>query len=103
MTLIESIGMKKSPKSTSRGVFVVDSEGMVLAVEQGGPEATVDIVRGLVKKDRGTNDGAEARVATPTEVVATKLSTEDIEKANVAADVADTAEKLDDAGPAVIA
>ena len=41
-TLIGAIGMK-SGTSTTRGVFVVDKEGKVLAAEAGGPAATVDV------------------------------------------------------------
>lgn len=47
-TLIGAIGFKKSPKGTQRGVFVVDKDGKVLAVQPGGPAATVDVVRGLL-------------------------------------------------------
>ncbi|KAK4147952.1 AhpC-TSA-domain-containing protein [Dichotomopilus funicola] len=48
-TLIGAIGLKKTPKGTTRGVFVVDKSGKVLAAQAGGPEATVDVVRGLVE------------------------------------------------------
>lgn len=34
-TLIAAIGMKKAPKGTTRGVFVVSKEGKVLAAEAG--------------------------------------------------------------------
>lgn len=34
-TLIEAIGMKKAPKGTTRGVFVVSKTGRVEAVEPG--------------------------------------------------------------------
>jgi len=47
-TLIEAIGLKKSPKGTTRGVFVVDKSGKVLIAEPGGPAATADAVRKLV-------------------------------------------------------
>lgn len=47
--LIEAIGMKKAPKGTTRGVFVVDKEGKVLAAEAGGPAGTVEVVRRLVE------------------------------------------------------
>ena len=49
-TLIQAIGFKKAPKGTTRGVFVVDKSGKVLAVEAGGPQATVDVVKAVVKK-----------------------------------------------------
>jgi len=82
-TLIGAIGLKKAPSGTQRGVFVIDKSGKVLAAEGGGPAATVEVVKKLVAggatETNGTN-GAKA---------------EDISQANVAADVADTAEKLD--------
>lgn len=34
-TLIAAIGMKKAPKGTTRGVFVVSKDGKVLAAEAG--------------------------------------------------------------------
>ncbi|KAH6627148.1 putative disrupter of telomere silencing protein Dot5 [Chaetomium sp. MPI-SDFR-AT-0129] len=48
-TLIGAIGLKKTPKGTTRGVFVVDKSGKVLAAQAGGPDATVDVVRELVE------------------------------------------------------
>lgn len=90
--------MKKAPKGTTRGVFVVDKAGKVLAAEPGGPAATVEVVKKLVgekaaapaaetvaKSDEPATETAEANGST----------NEDVEKANVAADVADTAEKID--------
>ena len=47
-TLIDAIGLKKSPKGTQRGVFVVNKDGKVLVAEAGGPAATVDRVKALV-------------------------------------------------------
>jgi thioredoxin-dependent peroxiredoxin len=64
--------LKKAPKSTSRGVFVVDKSGKVLAAQQGKPEQTVDVVRKLVGGDTG-----------------------DVEAAKVADEVADSAAKVD--------
>lgn len=104
-TLIAAIGLKKSPSGTQRGVFVVDKSGKVLAAEPGGPAATVDVVKKLI-------GGSEAKAAPtttdPTEEAkltanglngssasAPEATKEDVAKANVAADVADTAEKLD--------
>ena len=49
-SLIEAIGLKKAPKGTTRGVFVVKKDGVVLAAEPGGPAATVEVVKGLVEK-----------------------------------------------------
>jgi hypothetical protein len=41
--------MKEPPKGTTRGVFVVDKSGKVLAAEPGLPAATVEIVKRLVE------------------------------------------------------
>ena len=125
-TLIGAIGMKKAPKGTARGVFVVNKEGTVLAVEAGGPGATVEVVRKLVKgseteakdtttqnvettTDRSTVENGVETDATGAKETDPSAATngdqesktdptntkEDIEKADVAADVADSAEKLD--------
>ncbi|EFW99409.1 disrupter of telomere silencing protein [Grosmannia clavigera kw1407] len=48
-TLIKAIGLKKEPKGTTRGVFVVDKAGKVLVAESGSPDGTVDVVRKLVQ------------------------------------------------------
>ncbi|PNY25959.1 Uncharacterized protein TCAP_04109 [Tolypocladium capitatum] len=49
-TLIAAIGLKKQPKGTQRGVFVVNKEGRVLVAEPGGPAATVERVKALVEE-----------------------------------------------------
>ncbi|KAK3905115.1 peroxiredoxin DOT5 [Staphylotrichum tortipilum] len=49
-TLIAAIGLKKAPKGTTRGVFVVSKDGKVLAAQPGGPEKTVDVVKALVEE-----------------------------------------------------
>ncbi|KAJ6437143.1 thioredoxin-like fold protein [Purpureocillium lavendulum] len=49
-TLIAAIGLRKQPKGTQRGVFVVDKAGKVLVAEPGGPAATVDRVKALVEE-----------------------------------------------------
>ncbi|KAF2840584.1 AhpC-TSA-domain-containing protein [Patellaria atrata CBS 101060] len=82
-TLISAIGLAKKTKGTTRGVFVVDKSGEVLAVEAGGPQATVDVVKKLVGE--GNAPASLNRVATE----------EDKKVAAVAGEVADTAEKLD--------
>ncbi|KAF2127198.1 AhpC-TSA-domain-containing protein [Dothidotthia symphoricarpi CBS 119687] len=74
-TLISAIGLKKTPKGTTRGVFVVDKSGKVLAAEPGGPAATVEVVKKLVGSGE-VKDG-------------------DVEAAKTADEVADTAEKID--------
>lgn len=56
-TLIAAIGLKKSPKGTQRGVFVVKKNGEVLAAEAGGPAATVEVVKGVVEKMGGAGKG----------------------------------------------
>jgi peroxiredoxin Q/BCP len=76
--------LKKAPKGTTRGVFVVDKSGKVLAAEPGGPAATVDVVRKLVG---GNAEGV------PTKGDIKKK--EDTEAAETADEVADTAEKMD--------
>ncbi|KAF1940871.1 AhpC-TSA-domain-containing protein [Clathrospora elynae] len=83
-SLIAAIGLKKAPKGTTRGVFVVDKAGTVLAAEAGGPAATVEVVRKLVDED-------EAAVPTVGEV----KKQEDAEAAETADEVADTAAKVD--------
>lgn len=87
-TLIKAIGFKKAPKGTQRGVFVVDKEGKVLAVEAGGPAATVEVVKKLVdsigggEKDEGVGKAEEKEA-------------EDEKVADTAAEVADVAKGLD--------
>jgi peroxiredoxin Q/BCP len=71
-TLISAIGLKKAPKGTTRGVFVVDKSGKVLASEPGGPAATLEVVKKITASLGG-----------------------DAAAADTAAQVADTAEKLD--------
>ncbi|KAF2456780.1 thioredoxin-like protein [Lineolata rhizophorae] len=79
--LIKAIGMQKPPKSTTRGVFVIDKEGKVLAVEAGSPDKTVQVVKELVESMRAT--------------VEAKKETADNKAAAVAGEVADTAATLD--------
>ena len=106
--------MKKAPKSTTRGVFVVDKEGKVLVAEPGGPAATVEAVKKLVGAN-GTTKAKESVAEGPAETegeVGGKIfeifpcmiqrcllfiDKKDAAAAEVAADVADTAEKLDGA------
>lgn len=56
--VIKGIGMGKAPKGTVRGVVVLGKDGAegvkVLAAEKGGPAATVEVVKGVVK---GMTDG----------------------------------------------
>lgn len=108
-TLINAIGMKKAPSGTARGVFVIDKSGKVLAAEPGGPKATVEVVNKLV----GGGGSEASAIAAPASVPAAALfdaepkldvtatngvngaKKEDVAQAETAAQVADTAEKLD--------
>jgi peroxiredoxin Q/BCP len=54
-TLIAAIGLKKQPKGTQRGVFVVNKEGKVLVAEPGGPAGTVERVKALVEELKEKN------------------------------------------------
>ena len=85
-TLIGAIGMTPKPgdKKTKRGVFVVDKAGKVLLAQPGGPLPTVDAVQKLV-------DGMGGKGAP----LAKEASREDVEKAQTASEVADTAAELD--------
>ncbi|MCJ1473059.1 hypothetical protein MMC13_001708 [Lambiella insularis] len=124
-TLITAIGMKKAPSGTTRGVFVVDKEGKVLAAEAGGPAATVEVVRKLVgatgpaaetgatemtsgaveesKEEKDIEAGkpvAEAAEPAAAEANGTaEEKKEDEARAEVAADVADSAKIIDDIPP----
>ncbi|KAF2771200.1 AhpC-TSA-domain-containing protein [Teratosphaeria nubilosa] len=65
--LVQAIGMKKAPKGTTRGVFVVDKSGKVLAAEPGSPAGTVEVVKKIVEEKSGDADAkgiqkAEGRV-----------------------------------------
>jgi len=98
-TLISAIGLKKAPSGTTRGVFVVDKSGKVLAAEPGSPAGTVEVVKKLV------NGSASAPADVKSEVPngVNGGTKEDVAQADVAAQVADTAEKLDsNEKPAVV-
>lgn len=89
-TLIKAIGLDKTGGAI-RGVFVVDKDGKVLAAQPGGPAPTVEVVRKLVGGG-AVAPAAEDKKETNGLNGATK---EDIVQAETAAQVADTAEKLD--------
>ncbi|KAI0407589.1 thioredoxin-like protein [Xylaria palmicola] len=61
-SLIGAIGLKKTPRGTTRGVFVVDKTGKVLLAEPGSPAGTVDAVKKLVASGAlsTTKDGVVA-------------------------------------------
>jgi len=79
-TLITAIGMAAAGK-TKRGVFVVDKQGKVLEAMQGGPLPTVDAAQKVVAAMSKANGEA--------------VKNGDKKAAETAAEVADTAAKLD--------
>jgi thioredoxin-dependent peroxiredoxin len=107
--LIAAIGLKKSPKGTSRGVIVIDKTGKVIAWEQAGPQRTVDVVMGVLPKADPTSSTAEAapeamaengvtggQASVNGQAAAEEQGTqEQVQTANTAAEVADSAEKID--------
>lgn len=108
--LIAAISMKKPPKSTSRGVIVIDKRGKVTALEQGGPQRTVDVVMGVLPKKGQVSAAAEPRsdskagngVVPPadegnaSEQVLQQGTAEQVKTADTAAEVADSAAKIDE-------
>ncbi|KAI9883931.1 MAG: folylpolyglutamate synthase [Watsoniomyces obsoletus] len=116
-TLIKAIGFKKAPKGTTRGVFVIDKQGKILAAQPGGPAPTVEVVRKLVGGDKadelaekatemekeekeggdgGADDDDEKMDDEEEKEPASAEAKEDKKQADVAADVADSAAKLDE-------
>ncbi|KAF2273232.1 AhpC-TSA-domain-containing protein [Westerdykella ornata] len=89
-TLISAIGLKGA-KGTTRGIFIVDKEGKVLAAEPGSPEGTVEVARKILVKEM---EGEEGEGEKKEEQATT--AEEKKEVAETAAEVADTAEKLDE-------
>ncbi|CAK4011877.1 -TSA multi-domain [Lecanosticta acicola] len=89
-TLIAAIGFKKAPKGTTRGVFVVDKSGKVLAAEPGGPAPTVEVVKKVVASMDGDSaaDGVKR---------AEERAEEDKKVADTASEVADAAGEVDGA------
>ena len=81
-TLISAIGLKKAPSGTTRGVFVIDKSGRVLAAEPGSPDGTVAAVKKIIGEQGGEKSTTEEKK-------------ENKAKADVAADVADTAAEID--------
>ncbi|MCJ1290560.1 hypothetical protein MMC34_002099 [Xylographa carneopallida] len=123
-SLIGAIGLKKAPSGTTRGVFVIDKEGKVLAAEPGGPAATVEVVSKLISEGGDAVDAdatekvddaaegskeeqkiEEGKPVSETAEPATKTNgtaeekKEDVAQAEVAADVADSAKIIDDIPP----
>ena len=83
-TLISAIGLSKGGTGTTRGVFVIDKAGKVLAAEPGSPDGTVAVVKKLV----GGEGAAPAQTTEEAQV-------EDAKLAKTASEVADTAATLD--------
>lgn len=79
-TLINAIGLK-SAKGTTRGIFIIDKSGKVLAAEPGSPDATIKVAQKILASDSSA----------PTEV----KEKESVAAAKTADDVADTAATLD--------
>lgn len=52
-TLIGAIGLAKTPRGTTRGVFVVDKNGKVLAAQPGGPALTLQVAKALLDEQPG--------------------------------------------------
>jgi peroxiredoxin Q/BCP len=80
--LIGAIGLKKTPKGTTRGVFAVDKSGKVLLATPGGPAGTVDAVKKLVAAGviSSTKDEVVADKPTNGEVAEEKKAGEVVEK-----------------------
>ncbi|KIW31628.1 hypothetical protein, variant 2 [Cladophialophora immunda] len=66
-TLTSAIGMKKPGpgKSTTRGVVVIDKQGTLRLWEQAGPAKTLEAVLEYIKSQGMTETGAPAAVAAP--------------------------------------
>ncbi|KAF4551828.1 Peroxiredoxin DOT5-like protein [Elsinoe fawcettii] len=60
-SLVGALGFKKGD-STQRGIFVVSKDGEVLAIEDGSPLGTVDVVRAIVDKHGGTDKKGEEQL-----------------------------------------
>jgi peroxiredoxin Q/BCP len=48
-TLISAIGLKKVPSGTTRGVFVIEKSGEVLAGQAGSPDSTVAVAKKVLE------------------------------------------------------
>lgn len=94
-SLIQAIGFKKVPKGTQRGVFVVDKDSKILAVEAGGPAATVEVVKGIVAATGGDGQAKGLEKAEQTAVAGEEEQAENEKAAATAAEVADVAKNLD--------
>lgn len=93
--MIKAIGFKKAPKGTQRGVFVVNKDGKILAVEAGGPASTVEVVKGVVKAEGGGEVDQALEKAEERAVEGEEKEVESEKVAQTAAEVADVAKGLD--------
>lgn len=66
-TLITAIGLKSAKGTTARGIFIVDKSGKVLAAEEGGPQATVDVAQKILSKDSSAPAQVQAGAADSTD------------------------------------
>ncbi|POS84444.1 hypothetical protein EPUL_004560 [Erysiphe pulchra] len=78
-SLIKAIGLSKAPSGITRGVFVVDKHGKVLAYQAGGPAATVDVVKSLVESD-STEEEAEVEAETSAAVEESSSKTDNVDE-----------------------
>ena len=74
--------MKKAGNKTTRGVFIVNKDGKVLAAEPGSPADTLEAVKRVVKEMGGAS-AADIKIV------------EDKVAAETAAEVADVAATMD--------
>lgn len=49
LSLISAIGLKKAPSGTTRGVFIIDKSGKVLASQAGSPAGTVEVAKKIIE------------------------------------------------------
>lgn len=89
-SLIGAIGLKKAPKGTTRGVFVVDKTGKVLLAEPGSPAGTVDAVKKLV--EAGGLSGGAASAKDEEEKPTNGASTDEAKEEEAAEEAAEKAE-----------
>ncbi|THV49055.1 hypothetical protein BGAL_0213g00010 [Botrytis galanthina] len=60
-SLISAIGLKNA-KGTTRGVFVIDKSGKVLAAQAGSPKGTLEVVEGLIGAKKEEVEKEEAAI-----------------------------------------
>ncbi|KAK0652987.1 thioredoxin-like protein [Cercophora newfieldiana] len=80
-TLIGAIGLKKAPKGTTRGVFVVDKTGKILAAQPGSPDGTVAVVKKIVESLGAAEEAEEVPVESEEPVKGSEEKEEKAEEA----------------------